>query len=61
MRHPVCRPEGGPGGFEREHFGEGNHRATTDDFLAAISQTRPTLSRELIDHFEEDTDRFARY
>ena len=31
--------------FEREHFGEGSHRATTDDFLAAITQTRPTLSR----------------
>jgi transitional endoplasmic reticulum ATPase len=47
--------------FEREHFGEGSHRATTDEFLAAIAQTRPTLSRELVDRFDDDTDRFARY
>jgi len=47
--------------FEREHFGEGNYRATTDDFLTAINQTRPSLSRELVDDFVKETDRFARY
>ncbi|MFN8163697.1 MAG: AAA family ATPase [Solirubrobacterales bacterium] len=46
--------------FEREHFGKGDYRANTDDFLAAITQTRPSLSRELVDRFEEDTKLFAR-
>lgn len=47
--------------FEREHFERAAGRARTDDFLAAISQTRPTLSAEMVDGFEQDTDRFARY
>jgi transitional endoplasmic reticulum ATPase len=47
--------------FEREHFGQADYRATTDDFLTAITQTRPSLSRDLVDRFEEDTSRFARY
>jgi transitional endoplasmic reticulum ATPase len=49
------------GAFEREHFGRDARRATTDDFLAAIAQTRPTLAPEIIDSFEEDRRRYARY
>ena len=47
--------------FEREHFGEARNRARTDDFLAAIEQTRPTLSEETLQSFEDDTKEFARY
>jgi transitional endoplasmic reticulum ATPase len=47
--------------FERDHFDKAGYRATTDDFLTAIQLTRPTLSRELVDGFAEETKRFARY
>jgi hypothetical protein len=36
-------------------------KATTDDFLDAIRQTRPTPSKEMIEVFEGDVERFARY
>jgi transitional endoplasmic reticulum ATPase len=47
--------------FEREHFDGKSHRATTDEFLAAIHRTRPTLSPEMVELFGEDVERFARY
>jgi MoxR-like ATPase len=46
--------------FEREHFERVGTRATTEDFLAAIAQTRPTLAREMLEAFEEDRRNFAR-
>lgn len=46
--------------FERELFDEVEGRATTDDFLKAIQQTRPTLSKEMIETFEHDLELFAR-
>jgi SpoVK/Ycf46/Vps4 family AAA+-type ATPase len=46
--------------FEREHFGGPGHRAKTDDFLAAIGDTRPTLSGEIVESFDEDVRQFAR-
>jgi transitional endoplasmic reticulum ATPase len=47
--------------FEREHFERSGPRATTDDFLIAIRQTRPTLARDIVDGFEEDRTKFARH
>jgi AAA+ superfamily predicted ATPase len=47
--------------FEREHFERSGSRATTDDFLAAIRQTRASLARDIVDGFEEDQKHFARY
>ena len=47
--------------FEREHFEGATHRATRDDFLAAIRGTRPSLSEEILHAFDEDVERFARY
>ena len=47
--------------FEREHFESATHRATQDDFLAAIRSTRPSLSEEILNAFDEDVGRFARY
>ena len=48
--------------FEREHFEHAGPRATTDDFLTAIRQTRPSLARDIIDGFRGETrKKFARY
>jgi transitional endoplasmic reticulum ATPase len=47
--------------FEREYFEGGGQRATTEDFLSAVSETRPSLSDETVQAFGEDTRRFARY
>jgi transitional endoplasmic reticulum ATPase len=47
--------------FEREVFEGAGHRATTQDFLDAIRQMKPTLSQEMIDVFEDDVERFSRY
>ncbi|MBV8942119.1 MAG: ATP-binding protein [Solirubrobacterales bacterium] len=47
--------------FEREHFEGPTHRAAQEDFLHAISSTRPSLSTEILDSFSEDVARFARY
>jgi transitional endoplasmic reticulum ATPase len=47
--------------FEREHFDQVRGRAGTEDFLTAIAETRPSLSTEVIESFQEDTRSFARY
>lgn len=47
--------------FEREHFDQVQGRAVTEDFLAAIAETRPSLSTEVVESFQEDTRNFARY
>ena len=46
--------------FEREHFEQHGPRATTDDFLAAIAETRTTLTPEMAKAFAADTERFSR-
>src|SRR6266511_2734605 len=46
--------------FEREHFEGVPDRAVTEDFLAAIEDTRPTLTTEMVKGFQEDARRFAR-
>ena len=35
-------------------------RATIDDFLGAIADTRPTLTRAIVHQFETDIDTYAR-
>ena len=47
--------------FEREHFEGRGARATTEDFLTAIGESRPSLDGEMVTSFEADTERFARY
>jgi AAA+ superfamily predicted ATPase len=47
--------------FEREVLGGTAQRATTDDFLWAIERTRPTLSKEIVENFEQETRDFGRY
>jgi AAA+ superfamily predicted ATPase len=46
--------------FEREVFGEAGHRARTEDFLACVADTRPSLSEEIVASFDEDVRDFAR-
>jgi len=47
--------------FEAEYAGDTDRRAGTDQFLAAIRDTRPTLTDEMIAAFESDVERVARY
>ncbi len=47
--------------FEREHFQGPGKRAVMDDFLRAMKETRPTLSAELVQEFNTDTENFACY
>ena len=47
--------------FEREHFQGSGKRAVMDDFLGAVRETKPTLSAELVEEFNADTESFARY
>lgn len=47
--------------FEREHFEGRGARATTQDFMTAIGESRPSLDDEMVASFEADTERFARY
>lgn len=47
--------------FEREHFDGTRQRATEEDFLTAIRSTRPSLTREILEAFEQDVQQFARY
>jgi transitional endoplasmic reticulum ATPase len=47
--------------FEQEHFEGSRERATSEDFLAAIRETKPTLSEDVIAAFERDVERFSRY
>ncbi len=46
--------------FEREHFDGAGSRATTEDFLAAVRATKPSLTAEIVASFEGDVERFAR-
>ena len=46
--------------FEREHFAGEGSRATTDDFLAAIAETRATLTPAMVEEFAADTTHFSR-
>ncbi len=55
--------------FERDVFGDeatecslapGSARATSNDFLRAIADTRPTLTRAIVHEFETDIETYAR-
>jgi transitional endoplasmic reticulum ATPase len=47
--------------FENEHFDRASHRARTEDFLAAIEATKPTLTAEMVSGFADDVEHFARF
>jgi transitional endoplasmic reticulum ATPase len=47
--------------FEREHFDNVTHRATTEDFLEAIAGARPTVTEEMAEAFRRDAEQYTRY
>ena len=48
--------------FEREYEEEeGNYRVTTETFLEMIPEIVPTLSKEVIDEFDRDCEKYTRY
>lgn len=47
--------------FERSHLAESHAPACTDDFLAAIAETRPSLTPDLVASFESDIEAFGRF
>jgi transitional endoplasmic reticulum ATPase len=56
----VCR-KAAHTAFEREHFDNVDHRAVTEDFLAAIGATKPTVTEEMVEAFHRDAEQFTRY
>ena len=52
--------KGSQAAFEREVTERSGRPATTDDYLAAIADTRPTLTTELLTEFEADSEKFTR-
>ena len=52
--------KGSQAAFEREVSERSGRPATTEDYLAAIADTRPTLTTEILTEFEEDRERFTR-
>lgn len=46
--------------FERVALTEAQERATTEDFLGAIAETRPTLTADIVAAFEQDIADYAR-
>lgn len=47
--------------FEREHFDDAGHRARTEDFLAAIEATKPTVTEDMVESFRQDAEQYTRY
>lgn len=52
--------KGAQAAFEREVIRRRGEPATTDDYLAAIGDVRPTLTDEMILDFHEDMERYTR-
>lgn len=52
--------KGAQAAFEREITHGGADRATTEDYLRAIREVRPTLTAEMLAEFTSDKEQFAR-
>lgn len=52
--------KGAQTGFERDVLGGTDEPATTDDYVQAIKDTRPTLTPEVITEFEQDIHTYTR-
>ena len=52
--------KGAHAAFEREITQGSADRATTEDFLAAIGEVRPTLTTDMLAEFASDSEQFAR-
>ena len=52
--------KGAQAAFEREITQGGADRATTEDYLTAIREVRPTLTADMLAEFTSDKEQFAR-
>lgn len=52
--------KGAQAAFEREVARRQGRPATTEDYLDAIADTRPTLTAQAIEEFTEDIEKFSR-
>ncbi|WP_420706067.1 MULTISPECIES: ATP-binding protein [unclassified Streptomyces] len=52
--------KGAQAAFEREVTLRRGQPATTEDYMNAIADTRPTLTAQAIEEFEEDIDKYSR-
>jgi SpoVK/Ycf46/Vps4 family AAA+-type ATPase len=52
--------KGAQAAFEREIVHRQGEPASTVDYLTAIADTRPTLSRDILTEFEQDHERYTR-
>jgi MoxR-like ATPase len=52
--------KGAQAAFEREMVDGGGHAATTEDYLTAIREVRPTLTADMLSEFERGKADFAR-
>jgi SpoVK/Ycf46/Vps4 family AAA+-type ATPase len=52
--------KGAQAAFEREMRDGGGHPATTEDYLKAIGEVRPTLTPEMLAEFDRGKADFAR-
>lgn len=52
--------KGAQAAFEREIALRQGRQATTEDYMAAIADTRPTLTAQAIEEFTEDIDKYSR-
>ena len=52
--------KGAQAAFEREIMHGGADRATTEDYLTAIREVRPTLTADMLAEFTSDKEQFAR-
>ncbi|MEU1415911.1 bifunctional GNAT family N-acetyltransferase/ATP-binding protein [Streptomyces sp. NPDC005731] len=52
--------KGAQAAFEREVTHRQGEAATTEDYLAAIADTRPTLTARAIEEFTEDIEKYSR-
>ncbi len=59
-RHRHASQQVAQSTFEATLAGGTRVRATTDDYLAAIGATRPTLDPDDVLRFQEDIERFQR-
>jgi SpoVK/Ycf46/Vps4 family AAA+-type ATPase len=52
--------KGAQAAFEREVTHRRGEPATTEDYMAAIADTRPTLTARAIEEFTEDIEKYSR-
>ena len=47
--------------FEQEHLSGEDYRVETSDFLEMIKDTKPTLTKKIIENFKQDVEKYSRW